>query len=102
VPKFDQHCPNCGWQGEITAAPHEHPPCSRCGHRTERIYLGGYGMVGDEIVGGQVIENLGHQPVTVYSRSELKREAEKRGLEIAVRHVGTPGSDKSPHTTRWT
>jgi len=101
VNKYDQHCGSCGWTAEIFAMPGEHPACPECGGATERIYLGGYGMVGDEIPGGMVVENLGHNPVTVYSKSQLKFEAEKRGLVNSVKHVGIPGTDKSPHTTRW-
>lgn len=52
-------------------------------------------------IGGRVFENLGHEPVTLYSRSELKREMQARGLESFVRHAPAKGSDKSPHTTRW-
>lgn len=101
MPRFDQYCTVCGWCAEIAVQPNEHPPCPTCGGTTERIYLGGYNVVGDDIPGGQVIENLDHSPVTVYSKSQLKREAEMRGLEIKVRHVGVSGSDKSPITTRW-
>lgn len=99
--KYDQHCKTCGWTAEIYAQPFEHPACPRCGGKTERIYLGGYGVLPDEIPGGLVVENLGHRPVTVHSKSELKFEAEKRGLVQAVRHVGVAGSDKNPHTSRW-
>lgn len=61
-----------------------------------------YGYFPDEIPGGQVIENLGHDPVTVYSRSELTRLAASRGLESHVRHIPhDPGSDKSRQTQRW-
>lgn len=55
----------------------------------------------NDIPGGLTLENLGHEPVTVYSRSELKREMQARGLVEFVRHVPVPGSDKSPHTTSW-
>jgi len=99
--KYDQHCPSCGWCAEIWAEPGHNPACPECGADTERIYLGGYSIIGDEIPGGLSIENLDHNPVTVYSKSELKFEAEKRGLEMKVRHVGVPGTDKSPITTRW-
>jgi hypothetical protein len=102
MPTYDQHCLDCGWTGAIFASPHEHPPCPACQGQTERIYLGGYGFVGDEIPGGQWIENLGHQPVFVESKSQLKHECELRGLTPMVRHVGEPGSDKSAATTRWT
>ena len=99
--KYDQHCKVCGWTAEIYALPFQHPLCPRCGVLTERIYLGGYGVIPDEIPGGLVVENLGHKPVKVYSRSELKLEAEKRGLVQTVRHIGSPDSDKNPNTTRW-
>lgn len=56
----------------------------------------------DDIPGGLTLENLGHEPVTVYSRSELRRELAARGLVEMVRHVPVPGTDKSPHTTSWT
>lgn len=55
----------------------------------------------DSIPGGLTIENMGHEPVTVYSKSERRREMEKRGLVDSVRHIGTPDGDRSPHTSRW-
>lgn len=69
----------------------------------------------DDIPGGVVLENYGPQPVKVYSHTERKRlmKFDTRGrrrvdhlgreyqLTEAVRHVGVPGSDKSPHTTSW-
>lgn len=72
------------------------------GHATDKKYTARVGIIGDEFPGGKTFENLGHTPVTVYSRTELKREMAKRGLTEAVRHVGLQGSDKSPHTSRWT
>jgi hypothetical protein len=54
-------------------------------------------------VGGQVIENLGHEPVTVYSKSELRREAAKRGLEPMVQHKPPdPASDKGSPAVKKT
>lgn len=52
---------------------------------------------GDEIAGGQVIENLGHQPLTFYSKKAIEVEADKRGLRIRNQWAG-PG-DK--HLTNW-
>jgi hypothetical protein len=100
--KYDQCCTKCDWNAEILVEPGTHPRCPKCKARTERFYIAGYGVIGDDIPGGLVLENLGDKPVTVYSKSEAKHEAAKRGLETFVRHVGTPGSDKNPHTTRWT
>ena len=100
--KFDVVCKVCGHVArDVYTLPFHHPACEWCGEETERIYLGGYAVQGDEFPGGKTFENLGHEPVTVYSKSELKREMEMRGLEHKVRHVGVPGSDKSPVTSRW-
>jgi hypothetical protein len=84
--------------------------CPKCG---EPLVVGSWPFCGDhspgasynaqanDIPGGLTLENLGHEEVTVYSRSELKRELKARGLVEFVRHVPVPGSDKSPHTTSW-
>jgi hypothetical protein len=61
----------------------------------------GLRVVDDTILGGLTIENMGHEPVTVYSHSERRRLMKERGLREQVRHVGLRGSDKSPHTSRW-
>lgn len=58
-------------------------------------------MIGDEIPGGaRMFENLSHEPIYIESRSQLRAEMRARGLREHVRHVGVPGSDKSPQTTR--
>lgn len=97
---YDQGCLSCAWEGEIWTHPHTHPLCPCCGGPTERRWKT-LGVIGDEIPGGQWIENLGHEPVKVYSKSQLRDEAKARGLVQAVRHMPVPGSDKSPVTTRW-
>ena len=55
----------------------------------------------DDFPGGRVFENIDTKPITVYSRSQLKRELDARGLKPMVRHVGDAGSDKSKNTRRW-
>jgi hypothetical protein len=102
MPRFTQHCTVCPWEGDIHAQPFESPPCPTCGGVTERLWRGQAADVRDDtFIGGLTLENLGHEPVTVGSRSELRRELKARGLEPMVRHVPVPGSDKSPHTTSW-
>jgi len=68
----------------------------------------GYGVnsaIGDDIPGGIEIRhglcNIDGSPRVYYSHSEIRREAEKRGLTNVVTHVPKPGSDRSPHTSRW-
>ena len=102
MPRHSQHCMACAWRDDIFVEVGQHPPCPVCGGATERLWVGRSAkVIGDEFIGGHVFENLGHDPVTVYSRSELRRELKQRGLEECVRHVPVPGTDKSPHTTTW-
>ena len=51
--------------------------------------------------GGKTFENLGHEPQTFYSPSELNRYLRTHNLEPMVRHQPVPGTDRSPHTTSW-
>lgn len=97
MPRHTQHCTVCEWEGVINVAPFHNPPCPLCNAATERLWTGtSAGVNQDSWEGGKTFENLGHEPVTLYSRSELKRELRTRGLEEMVRHV--PGS---PHTKSW-
>ena len=87
--------------------------CEHCGHEIhvsewpfcphgfpERA--GGAAMIDDSIAGGpRFFENLGPQLVWIESKSQLRDEMRARGLRSTVRHVGVPGTDKSPETSRW-
>jgi hypothetical protein len=52
--------------------------------------------VPDEIPGGLTLENVGPEPVTVYSRTEMNQLFESRGLQRKERFCPTPGTDKDP------
>jgi len=101
MPRYDQRCVQCHWEGEIFTQPYEMPPCPDCGGSTERVWRRAAEVRDDTFIGGLTLENLGDEPVTVYSRSELARELKARNLESFVRHTPIPGTDKSPHTTSW-
>ena len=100
MPRFDLRCPSCGDIERDRVLPGGvHPPCRHCGAVTEYYWQTAtpHGIQTDEaFIGGQVIENLGHDPVTIYSRQHLQREMEKRGLEQRIKWV--PG-DK--HLQNW-
>jgi hypothetical protein len=63
-------------------------------------------VIPDDIPGGVEIRHgladpVTGEPVRYYSKSEMRREAKRRGLINLVEHVPQRGSDKSPHTVRW-
>lgn len=104
MPFYDRQCLACGWTAIDVLEPHTHQrACPTCGQPTERAYLTGRmaTVIDDSWPGGRTFENLGHDPVTCYSRSEYKHELAMRGKQECVRHVGRPGGDRSEHTTRW-
>jgi len=51
--------------------------------------------------GGKTFENMAHEPQTFYSPREKAQYMRTHGIEEFVRHQPVPGTDKSPHTTRW-
>ena len=103
---FDFRCRTCGhlFEGFVFSRDQAREVCcNTCGAGTEIVWLpqSGPHVVADSIPGGLLIENLHSQPKRYYSRSELKRDMDAKGVEHRVRHVGAPGSDKSIHTQRW-
>jgi hypothetical protein len=84
--------------------------CERCGQAYEigdwPFCKGGHGRpVMGVLYPGDTIdewnENVAPTPVHFTSRTEKRRYLKETGQIEFVRHVGKPGSDKSPHTTRW-
>lgn len=105
IRSYDQHCPACGWRDEIHVEPGTHPSCPTCGGATERLWVApagrGHYVIGDEFIGGRTYHNLGHEPMTIQSRSELRAVMKARGLLEAVAHEGGFDGDRSEHTSRW-
>jgi len=103
MPMYDFRCVTCGAEWEALVKVGEQPNC-RCGQPSEKIWRGRTAnVIPDSFIGGQMIENLGPQPVYVESRSQLRAEAAARGLMPLVQHRPSPGSDKNRegHTSRW-
>jgi hypothetical protein len=69
--------------------------------------FGANSVTADDIPGGIEIRhglcNSDGTPRRYYSKSEIDREAKKRGLVNRVEHIPVPGSgsDRSKHTSRW-
>jgi hypothetical protein len=105
IRSYNQRCTSCGWQGEISVAPFTNPPCPTCGSATERLWSApagrGHFVIGDDFIGGRTYHNLGNEPMTIQSRSELRAVLKARGLMEAVSHEGGIEGDRSAHTSRW-
>jgi hypothetical protein len=73
----------------------------------ERTWLPGAanGVQDDSIPGGLYIKNAlcnpDGTPKRYDSKSDIRRAEIERGYTNHVEHIGSKGSDKNPHTTRW-
>ena len=79
-----------------------------CGGTMWRTWIGkASNVIGDDIPGGiEIKHGICHEdgtPRRYYSKSEMAREAKRRGWVNAVEHIGSPGSDKhrKGYTSRW-
>lgn len=78
--------------------------CDQCG---EILHTGSWpycphgvshaAAIGDDIPGGLVIENLGHEPLTFYSKKAIVAEADRRGLRL----MDTWAGPTDQHLTNW-
>jgi len=102
---YDLTCKNGHEQYNLLLKLGERPPCPECAEPTETLWKSASGVSTDDIPGGMEIRhglcNEDGSPRRYYSKSEMAKEAKRRGLENRVRHVSAPGTDKAPHTTRW-
>jgi hypothetical protein len=77
-------CETCGLELAVGSWPF-------CPHGT---YRGG--VIGDDIPGGMVIENLQHEPLTFYSKKAIVKKADALGLQPMIRHV-----EGDKHLSNW-
>lgn len=97
--RIDLECPKCGVRKHdlYLKSDATYPTCE-CGTQMEWLPSAGGTVIGDDIPGGyDVRHGLCHadgSPRRYYSRSEMRKEAEKRGL---VNHVERGASDKKDY-----
>lgn len=102
MPTYDISCPKCGESERMSTMSGRGAPCDKCGSAVEVVYRPNHRTYSqDDIPGGLVIENLGREPVTVYSHTERLALAKERGLQEFIRHAPDPGSSRSKWTTNW-
>lgn len=106
MPMYDLICKNGHEQRDRLLPVGKRPLCPNCGEPTETLWDQSCGVIGDDIPGGIEIRhglcNADGTPRRYYSYSEIRKEAERRGLTQIVRHTTGPDSDKNKHTTKWT
>jgi hypothetical protein len=110
MPFYDRICTKCEAKMIDSWEPIETPTvlCANCGEPTERAWfqLGKTpNVISDDIPGGIEIRhglcNEDGSPRTYYSKTEIRKEAERRGLVQRVEHTTERGTDKNKHTVKW-
>jgi len=84
----DVICPKCGWKMRVG----DWPFCGTGRDHQPAVHH----VIGDDIPGGFVQENFGHEPEVFYSKKAMLKRAAELGLEQRVRHV-----DGDKHVSRW-
>lgn len=82
-------CDRCGEELQVGSWPF-------CPHGTSHLHV-----IQDSVPGGLWVENFGPKPMRFDSHSEKRRYMDVHGIRSQVRHIGTQGSDKNPHTQRF-
>lgn len=103
MPFYDLTCPSAHTQRDVYLPVGVRPPCAECGQPTSTLWDTPCAVIGDEC-DVTIRHGLCHDdgsPRRYRSRSEIRREAQARGMTNYVEHVPARESDKSPHTTRW-
>lgn len=99
MPYYDFRCSNGHTFDSLEPVGTSRVPCTSCLAPADKVWLSATHVRGDEC--DFVQENGLPHPVRIRSWSEYRRLMKQHGCEPAVRHIGVPGSDKSPHTTSW-
>ena len=106
MPMYDRYCSSCGHQAIDLYEPIETatPPCPRCGGSLHRAWITTTANVIGDACDVWVKHGICHEdgsPRHYTSKAEMVRVAKEKGLRNRVRHIGRPGSDRSPYTSRW-
>lgn len=103
MPLFDRRCSSCGWFKAdcIERAADRERACPACGAATAREWNSPPAMIPDTYETPVVDTVMDKEPHVWTSRSQHRDAMRARGIVEGVQHLGSPGSDKSKHTTRW-
>lgn len=105
MPLYDLKCNGCEREWvRYSSVDNRTLPCEECGAEVTQLFKSS-SVISDEIPGGLEIRhglcNEDGSPRVYYYKSDIAKEAARRGMENLVRHTTERGTDKSKHTTRW-
>jgi hypothetical protein len=92
MPMYTVRCA-AGHEHDVLAKWRDVTPCPTCGLETQRLWKGARTVIGDEWPGGKTFEHISHEPITVYSKTELKRQLDAHGLRHTDRYHPHDGPD---------
>jgi len=102
MPRYDQRCLTCDWTGEVIVSPDAEVHCPSCGGQTEHVWTESPKVIDDTLPGGaRWVENLGHEPVWVETKTQLQAELDKRDLRLKE-SPNRNRHDTSPWATQTT
>lgn len=100
MPMYDFRCENGHtFDAFVPVGTIDHP-CRCCSLVAGQVWVSNPpAVIGDAC--DFVQENGFATPQRFTSKAERRRALKEAGMEEMVRHVGVPGTDKSPHTAMW-
>jgi hypothetical protein len=102
MPRYDFVCPSGHIQRDMWTRYGAFPTCPECGAMVETLWDRGFpNVIADSVPGGFVVENMGREPETFYSKSDHRREAKARGLRIRDEYCEAGGVTNKKLTKWW-
>lgn len=102
MPMYDFKCEGGHEFEALAPVGTEHLRCRHagCSHYADKVWVTNpSNVIGDEC---DIWQENGFSEMRHFtSKSERLRAIREAGCSEAVRHIGVPGSDKSPHTVSW-
>ncbi len=101
MPRHDHECRGCRKVFEQVVRWDERTVACACGQPADRVYRANSASVQDDTLtgGARWMHNLGHEPVWVETKTQLRQEMAARGLVPAERN-NYNRADQTPWATR--
>lgn len=100
MPMYDYQCPNGHTFESLEKVGVDSVDCPSCCSWARKVWISSPpSVIGDSC---NITQENGFKEVQHFtSKAERRRALREQHVEEAVRHIGVPGTDKSPHTQSW-